>query len=101
MTVCLRCGQCCVLKLRNLDGTFTYKPCKHLVFLKSGKTLCRIYKKRLDTKLGSDESGQQHECILRVYDRHDYTDCPFNTNKPVLNLKKVISNGRNATKQKT
>ena len=73
---CQRCGKCCML--RNVDGS-VIKPCKFLVKLKNGKTLCRIYKKRIGVKL--DEGFW---CGLRENSPFDFKDCPFNTDKKVI-----------------
>jgi len=66
---CRNCGKCCIIPL-------TGKPCKHLVRLKSGKTLCRVYKTRLGRKIAEDTI-----CILREQSTQDYEGCSFNKNK--------------------
>jgi len=51
---CLRCGKCCY---------FEGKKCPHLVLLKGGTTLCRIYKRRLGTVIGySDDKRKMYVC---------------------------------------
>ena len=71
MSTCLRCGFCCYLKDDN--GNLTKKKCRFLVILKSGKTICRIYKNRLGT-----DTGNNNVCTLRVNDKHNYPGCPYN-----------------------
>ena len=82
MTACIRCGQCCHLKIKQEENKYVFMKCKHLVRLNSGKTICRIYNNRLGVDLGFE-----HNCILRENDRYDYPGCPYNTNKPVINIK--------------
>ena len=77
MIACLRCGKCCYYKI---DGKI--KKCKHLVKLPNGKTLCRIYKKRLGTIIDKTKDGKVVRCVLRKDSKFDYEGCPFNTNKP-------------------
>ena len=78
MPACLMCGQCCHVLLK--DGSI--KKCRHLVHLKNGKTLCRVYKKRLGVRIVGEWF-----CNWRVDTTFDFEGCPFNTNKPVLNVK--------------
>ena len=70
MTNCLRCGQCCYFQ--DKEGP-TDKKCKFLIILKSGKTLCRIYKTRLGTKL-----GPKNQCIERKDCNYNFKGCPYN-----------------------
>ena len=70
MTACNRCGKCCRLII---NGRITDKKCKHLVTLKSGNTLCRIFKKRIGTIL-NDETV----CNYREQLDANYPGCPFN-----------------------
>jgi len=83
MSACLRCGLCCFLKIKQDDDSIILKPCKHMIRLPSGRTLCRIYKSRLGTDI-----GYGHQCILRENDKYDYPGCPFNSGKPLLSIKK-------------
>ena len=63
------------------------KRCKHLVRTKDGKTLCRIYAKRLGTIIDVDkESGQVVRCVMRAQGPYDYKDSPLNTDKPLLEV---------------
>lgn len=71
MTVCKRCGRCCRLIINGVLREDV--KCPHLVILKSGKTLCRVYKTRLGRKLNSET-----ECYLRKDIPLNYPDCPFN-----------------------
>jgi len=68
--VCKRCGLCCHL---TINGVFTNKPCKHMVRLKSGKTLCRIYNKRIGQDLGDG-----NKCVFRESVPFNYEGCEFN-----------------------
>lgn len=81
MTACLRCGRCCHYII---DGRI--KKCKHLVKIK-GKTLCRIYNKRLGQVIDKDSKGNKIICINREDSPIDYVDCPYNTNKVIVALK--------------
>ena len=74
--VCNRCGQCCYFMV---DGK--KKKCKHLVLLKNGKSLCRIYSKRLGKVLYSRVKGEeriQSVCMMREEVYYNYPNCPFN-----------------------
>lgn len=82
--VCQRCGKCCHMKLFKKNGEFEIKSCKHLVKLSIKKTICRIYKKRLNQHLVTDELGVKYKCILRANSKFDYEKCPLNTNKPIF-----------------
>ncbi len=81
-SLCTRCGRCCYLMI---DG----KPvkCKHLVKLKSGTTLCRIYKKRIGEVI-----GQGFKCGYIEASPYDYKECPFNTGRPLFNGGKPYDN---------
>lgn len=59
------CGLCCKLP----NG----KDCKHIVRLKNGKTLCRVYKTRLGRTLAPGVI-----CGPREMDKNNYEGCPFN-----------------------
>ena len=67
---CLRCGRCCFILV---GGKLSNIPCKHLVRLKSGKSLCRIYSSRL----GAD-CGGGCRCMLRVNVHRNFLGCPNN-----------------------
>jgi hypothetical protein len=64
------------------DGTITKEKCKHLVTLKNGKTLCRIYKTRLGTM-----TSKTNRCSMREtfpfnipgcsYNRKEWKECKF------------------------
>jgi hypothetical protein len=71
MTTCNRCGQCCYLQ--DKDGKYTSKKCRHLVYLKSGKTICRIYKTRLGKRL-----DEFNVCGPREVIKHNFKGCPYN-----------------------
>lgn len=73
--VCLRCGKCC--KIMDKKGKPIGKNCKHLVRLKSGKTLCRIFKKRLGQKI-----GYGNFCIMKEKSKFNHPGCPFNILHP-------------------
>jgi len=73
---CLMCGQCCYLL--DKDDKITRHKCKHLIRLKNGKTLCRIYSSRLGKKL-----SKYSVCGLRKDSPYDFPGCPYNTNKPM------------------
>lgn len=69
MTTCNRCGKCCYI----YDDKGKHK-CKHLVILSNGKTLCRIYNKRLGQLTGYGDA----RCFEREVVRKNYSNCPFN-----------------------
>lgn len=65
-----------------IDGRIT--KCKHLVKLKSGKTLCRVYKTHLGRVLHDNKDGTVQVCKLRKDGNYDYEGCPYNTDKPMF-----------------
>lgn len=73
--MCKRCGQCCYYYL---DGK--RKKCKFLIKLKSGKTLCRVYKTRINRILDIDKNGNMIMCLERKnkQNRIKYPNCPLN-----------------------
>ena len=74
MITCKRCGICC-----KIPGIL--KDCKHLIRLKSGKTLCRVYNSRLGKKIGKMEhDGKVIDvvCMMRECVKQNYSGCPFN-----------------------
>jgi hypothetical protein len=83
MVGCLRCGKCCIL-----GGYF---PCPHLILLKSGKTLCRIYKQRLQQNwkplylaeiIDENKNKVFFYCMSRKDDKRIIPGCPFNSLLP-------------------
>ena len=72
--LCNRCGQCCYYVL---DGR--YKKCKHLVILKSKKTLCRIYKQRLACEWKPLKLDNGIYCVSREKDKRIFKGCPLNS----------------------
>jgi len=73
---CGNCGICCVIPGTNKD-------CKHLIRLKN-RTLCRIYKSRLGTKIGEmivDGKKCDVRCVMRESVTTNYPSCPFNKEK--------------------
>jgi hypothetical protein len=87
---CKRCGLCCYIEI---DGKPSNKKCRHLVILKSGRTLCRIYT-NLKNRLGKD-LGSGNACVSRKDSPFDYEGCPYNTDKPIIYLD---SDGRRKVK---
>ena len=73
MTACLLCGQCCHFII---DGKL--HKCKYLATLKSGKTLCRVYKTRLNRILFKTKD-KIIRCQLRSSVSQNYPGCPYNT----------------------
>jgi hypothetical protein len=72
--ICNRCGICCVIPGIN-------RPCKHLIRLESGKTICRVYRTRLGRKIGEQMiNGVVCDvlCVLRGDTPQTYPNCPFN-----------------------
>ena len=72
--MCLRCGLCCIIPS-------TGKDCKHLIRLKSGKTLCRIFNKRLGQIIHKEMiDGKPYvvKCVLRKDWKQNYDGCLFN-----------------------
>ena len=83
---CVRCGLCCHHTRTNQKGEdYLGEPCKFLIKLKSGKTLCRVYRNRLDKEI---EKG--YFCTLRKLTKYDYENCPLNTGKDIITPKGVI-----------
>ena len=67
-------GKCCFLII---DGKQSKVPCRYLIRLPSGKTLCRIYK----TRLGKD-IGHGNRCIMRKDSKINYPGCTMNILTP-------------------
>lgn len=72
--VCRRCGACCWLVS---DGV--QKKCPHLVYLGSGRALCRIYGKRdrVGSRIGVI-GDQVFVCSMREDMHINFPDCPYN-----------------------
>lgn len=68
--ICKRCGCCCYLII---NGQPSNIKCKHLVILSSGKTLCRIYNKRLGQAIGFG-----NYCTKRENVKINYPECDWN-----------------------
>ena len=63
------------------------KACKNLIRLPSGKTLCRLFKKRLGTIIGKDNEGRIYRCIMYNSLNSEIIGCPMNAgNKPLVNV---------------
>lgn len=80
MAICKRCGACCHLYL---DGKKI--PCRFLVTLNNGKTLCRIYKRK--ERIGSvilNKDGKKYFCSSREKSTYDYMNCPYNTDREII-----------------
>jgi len=78
--ICNRCGSCCHLYIDDKKI-----KCKHLVYLKNGKTLCRIYNKK--KRIGSIiaiYNGKKYFCSSRERSTYDYKGCPYNSGKPII-----------------
>ena len=76
-TMCKRCGLCCHLII---NGKVSNKRCKHLIRLRNGKYICRVYKDRL-----YNDIGHKNVCLPRKFSKYDYEGCPYNTGgKPVV-----------------
>ena len=88
MGECNRCGKCCFYPVRkNPDGSLLLKPCKNLVMLPSGKSLCRIYKNRLGQIIGKDDFGRIYRCHMYNSVDSEIAGCPMNLgNKPLFNV---------------
>lgn len=84
MIKCLRCGQCCYLQDPE-TGLMTSTPCPYLIFLKNGKTKCRIYRNRIGTITRSTKKGV-NRCGFRKNSKFDFPDCPYNTDKPIATI---------------
>jgi len=61
------------------------KKCKHLIKTKTGKTLCRVYNKRLGIIIDKDANGMIG-CVYRDNSKYDYKDCPYNKGKEILEV---------------
>jgi hypothetical protein len=57
------------------------KTCSHLIRLKSGRTLCRIYndKRRLKKDIGAGNQCNEREKV-----RWDYEGCPLNAGRILI-----------------
>ena len=74
MTTCKMCGNCCVIPGTNKD-------CKHLIRLKSGRTLCRVFKTRIGRVIGEMKVNDKVfpvKCLMREDVKQNYDGCPFN-----------------------
>jgi hypothetical protein len=67
---CLRCGRCC-----HFPANGQIVKCKHLITLPSGKTLCRIYNKRLGTTI---HTNPLVKCGMRNDVRLNFKNCEYN-----------------------
>ena len=72
--ICERCGNCCHYPGKN--GKM--RKCKHLVRLSSGRTLCRNYRNRLYSEMGTDEDGNTYFCSMREDVKFNFLGCPYN-----------------------
>ena len=77
--ICSRCGLCCCYEL-----DCVLKQCRYLVKLSSGRSLCRVYRNRLNKVLDIHDNGDEVRCMMREDDPYDYPGCPYNTNKPMF-----------------
>lgn len=68
MVECENCGQCCF---------FEGEPCPFVDFDKTGKSRCKIYKKRVN-RLIKTKSGNLFKCNFRIGSEFNYVDCPYN-----------------------
>lgn len=71
---CKCCGLCCVIPTTGRD-------CQHLVRLKSGKTLCRVYKTRLGRIIGKGLINDRLvivKCVMRESVKTKFEGCPYN-----------------------
>ena len=75
---CKRLGMCCYLV--NREGIPTGKHCPNLIKLKSGNTLCRIYRTRLGKKIGTID-GLDNYCAMRNQSKVDFEGCEYNDGK--------------------
>jgi hypothetical protein len=83
--VCKRCGNCCHYVK---DGRV--KSCSQLVKI-GKKTACRIYRNRLGYKV--DEGVH---CANRKDVPFDFPGCPYNTGKPMMEVKNGIDSPGNS-----
>ena len=89
MGECNRCGKCCFYPTgeKTPEGALVMKSCRHLVQLPSGKSLCRIYKKRLGTIIGKDTEGRVYRCTMYNSLNSEIIGCPVNIGgKPLVNV---------------
>lgn len=78
---CKCCGKCCHIVIDDIDY-----PCKYLIFNDDGTTKCKIYHRRLGTRMiakGNPKSKIKFYCSIRVHSKWDYEDCPYNTDKDI------------------
>ena len=66
--VCQRLGKCCHYEYKGV-----LKKCKYLVYLKGGKTLCRVYRNRIGKKIGDGNVCTERTRVNKLYD-----GCPYN-----------------------
>jgi len=72
---------CCFLV--DKQGIPTTKPCPHLIFLKSGRTLCRSYKDRIGKVIGSVD-GYKNVCTTRNNSACDFLGCEYNDGTKIV-----------------
>ncbi len=78
---CIRCGLCCHYLKKGI-----LVRCKHLRGI-LGNTTCAIYKNRLFSRIDNKVL-----CFPREKVGLDYPDCPYNTNKPILEVYMRLQN---------
>lgn len=78
---CLHCGRCCHIKYKDK----IYK-CPFLIEIKKNYFWCRIYKNRIGKIIFVFPDKTKFRCFLRKNVPNDYKDCPYNTNKPILDV---------------
>jgi uncharacterized cysteine cluster protein YcgN (CxxCxxCC family) len=81
--ICKNCGNCCYY-IDTTKDLQTSKPCKYLIRFKD-RTFCRIYHQK--DRIGK-QIGFNNKCILRKDSNWDYLNCPYNTNKPMIQREK-------------
>jgi hypothetical protein len=76
---CNRCGRCCHFILNG-----QIKKCRFCIKI-GDITVCRKYKNRLKEVIYSDKDKKTF-CGERINTKYDYKDCPYNTNKEILDV---------------
>lgn len=72
---CMRCSCCCMMIIDNKQSDI---PCKYLVKLSSGRSVCRIYKSRIGKKLGYDNVCVYRKDMHYNFKHPVFGDCPYN-----------------------
>lgn len=88
-SLCNRCGQCCMRKLRGNPKKLL--ACPYLIIEENGLTSCKIYERRRKILSRGEvvKIGLNRTCGYRYQSKVDFEGCPYNCpdgSKPVLKI---------------